>query len=103
MSDVQQLELEYGADVPAMAWDADSTRRALDELFHAAKQYRTGDSYRQLMNFVARFRFYSPYNAMLVYTQMPGAKYVAPANRWARDYGRSIKPGARPIVILQPM
>jgi hypothetical protein len=40
---------------------------------------------------------------MLVYTQMKGAKYVAPAHRWMRDYGRQIKVGARPIVILQPM
>jgi hypothetical protein len=40
---------------------------------------------------------------MLIHIQMSGAKYAAPAHRWARDYRRRIKPGARPLVILQPM
>jgi hypothetical protein len=40
---------------------------------------------------------------MLIHTQMKGARYVAPAHRWNRDYQRRIKPGARPIAILQPM
>jgi IrrE N-terminal-like domain len=40
---------------------------------------------------------------MLIHIQMRGARYVAPAHRWTRDYGRHIKAGARPLVILQPM
>ena len=56
-----------------------------------------------VMRFVGRFRFYSPFNAMLIYTQMPGAHFVCTALRWRRDYHREIKIGARPIVILQPM
>lgn len=40
---------------------------------------------------------------MLIHVQMPGAKFVAPAHRWAEKYRRNIKPGARPLVILQPM
>jgi hypothetical protein len=59
--------------------------------------------YRELINFVARFRFYAPFNAMLVHIQMAGATYVAPPHRWLRDYNRRIRPGARPLVILQPM
>jgi hypothetical protein len=55
------------------------------------------------MRFVGRFRFYSPFNAMLIHTQMPGAQFVCTARRWRKDYGREIKIGARPIVILQPM
>ena len=55
------------------------------------------------MRFIARFRFYSPFNAMLIYTQMPGAQFVCTALRWRRDYHREIKIDARPIVILQPM
>ena len=34
---------------------------------------------------------------------MPGACFVAPSYRWKKEYGRSIKPNANPIVILQPM
>jgi hypothetical protein len=88
---------------PAADWDKDVARRAIDELFVLARQYNSSQAYWDLMRFVARFRMYSPFNAMLVYTQMPGATYVAPPHRWQRDYGRRIKPNARPLVILQPM
>lgn len=88
---------------PADEWNAQATKRVLDELFCFAGQYRTSKSYEELLKFIARFRFYAPYNAMLVRTQMPGASFVAPAHRWNRDYGRNIKVTARPLVILQPM
>ena len=55
------------------------------------------------MRFVGRFRFYSPFNAMLIHTQMPGANFVCTASRWRKDYSREIIVHARPIVILQPM
>jgi hypothetical protein len=83
--------------------DQDSARAALDELFTLARKYNSSDAYLELMRFVGRFRFYSPFNAMLIYTQMPGALFVCTALRWRRDYHREIKIGARPIVILQPM
>ncbi len=83
--------------------DQDSARTALDELFTLARKYNSSDAYLELMRFVGRFRFYSPFNAMLIYTQMPGAQFVCTALRWQRDYHRRIETGARPIVILQPM
>jgi hypothetical protein len=83
--------------------DQDSARTALDELFTLAGKYNSSDAYLELMRFVGRFRFYSPFNAMLIYTQMPGAHFVCTARRWRKDYRREIKVSARPIVILQPM
>ena len=83
--------------------DQELARTALDELFTLARKYNSSDAYLELMRFVGRFRFYSPFNAMLIYTQMPGARFVCTARRWRRDYHREIKIGARPIVILQPM
>ena len=50
-----------------------------------------GKSYDEILKFIVRFRAYAPYNAMLVRTQMPGARFVAPAHRWSRQYGRTIK------------
>ncbi len=88
---------------PAQQWDADATRRALDELFSVARQYNSSQAYLDLMKFVAGFRFYAPFNAMLVHVQMAGATFVAPPGRWRFTYGRRIKPDARPLVILQPM
>ncbi len=88
---------------PAAEWDAQATKRVLDELFGFARQYRTSESFNALLKFVTGFRFYAPYNAMLVRAQMPGASYVAPAHRWSEQFGRTIKVDARPLVILQPM
>ena len=87
---------------PGKQWDRDSAQRSLDELFSLARQYKSSKAYRELLEFVARFRFYSPFNAMLVHIQMPGAKFVAPPNRWLRKYSCTIRAGARPLVILQP-
>jgi hypothetical protein len=82
--------------------DRDSVKRALDELFTFASMYRQSSEYLALLRFIARFHAYSPYNAMLVHVQRPGAVFVAPASRWRRLYGRRLKPGAQPLVILQP-
>lgn len=88
---------------PAAQWQRDATERALDELFTVARKYTSRKDYGDLLRFVAHFRFYSPFNAMLVHIQMPGATFVAPAYRWERAHDRRIKAGARPLVILQPM
>lgn len=88
---------------PAGVWQQDAARRALDDLFSLARQYKSSKEYFELLRFIGRFRFYSPFNAMLIYTQMEGARYVAPPHRWLRDYKRRIRTGARPLVILQPM
>ena len=84
----------------AAEWDRNSAQRSIDELFQFARQYTSSESFNGLMRFIARFRLYSPFNAMLAHIQMPGATFVAPPYRWTRDYGRRIKPGARPVVLL---
>ena len=83
--------------------DAGATRRGLDELFSLTQQYKTAKSYDALLKFVANFRFYAPFNAMLVHIQKPGATYVCSPSRWLDDFHHQIKPGAQPLVILQPM
>jgi hypothetical protein len=98
-----QLDPDPDQLVPADEWARESAKRALDDLFENAQKFRTSGAYRELLEFTRRFRFYSPFNAMLVHVQMKGARYVAPAHRWIRDYDRDIRPGARPLVILQPM
>jgi hypothetical protein len=85
------------------AFSIDSARSALDELFLLAKQYRDSSKFLDLMRFVARFRRYSAFNAMLVHIQMPGARYVLPAKRWLKEYHRVPVEGAQPLVMLQPM
>jgi len=93
----------YKSDSPAAEWAEQSTKHALDELFNATYAYRSSQEFYDLVQFVRRFRFYSPYNAFLIHIQRPGAIYVAPPHRWKRQYGRTVKPNANPIVIMQPM
>lgn len=88
---------------PGAQLDAASTQRGLDELFSLTGQYKSTKSFGDLLKFVANFRFYAPYNAMLVHIQMTGAKYVCSPSRWMDEFKREIKPGARPLVILKPM
>jgi hypothetical protein len=88
-------------DQPTPSESAESLK-ALDELFLIAGQFATRAAYADLLHFIARFRMYSPFNAMLVHTQLPGATYVATPKRWGQQYRRTIRPGARPITILQP-
>lgn len=98
-----QLSLFDEVDDPASTWDETSTKRMLDELFTLTNQYKSSKSYFEMLQFITSFRKYSPFNAMLVHIQMPGSVFVAPPRRWLRDYKRSIIPGARPLIILQPM
>lgn len=88
---------------PAEEWDRDSTRRSLDELFTLTHQYKSSQSFIELLEFVGRFRSYSPYNGMLAHTQKPGARYVATATKWFEQYTRRIITGSRPILLLRPM
>lgn len=72
----------------------------LDYLFREARQFRRSDYFRKMIEFSARMVHLKPFNAMLVYNQMPGAQYVLYAEEWAKRFHRLIKPDARPLVIL---
>ena len=93
----------YKFGSPAAEWASEATKHALDELFNATYAYHSSNEFYELVQFVTRFRYYSPYNAFLIHIQRPGARYVAPPSRWERKYGRGVKPNANPIVILQPI
>lgn len=98
----QQEALFDDEPSPATQWDRDSASRALDDLFSRARRFNWSRDYHELLKFIARFTFYSPFNAMLAHQQMPGATFVAPPYRWERDFRRYVRPGARPVVLLQP-
>lgn len=83
--------------------DVEAVRGALDELFLLARHYRKSDKFQELLRFVASFRRYSVFNAMMVHIQMPGAQYVLPAKRWLKEYGRRPISDAQPLIMLQPM
>jgi IrrE N-terminal-like domain len=93
-----QMEVVRPADGP----DVSDAQRSIDALVADAQRYRSSAAFSELLRFVGEFRFYAPFNAMLIHLQLPGAQFVAPAHRWRDEYGRHIKPGERALVILQP-
>lgn len=74
----------------------------LDILFHNVIQFRSSKYYRDMMNMCGEFRHLSPYNAMLINMQKPGARYVLKKEEWEKKYHRLIKPNAQPLIILVP-
>lgn len=74
---------------------------ALDKLFQQVEEYRNSKNFHDLLTFIKRFPKYAPFNAFLLHTQKPGSLYVASVSEWDA-LNRSVKPGARPLVILWP-
>jgi len=77
-------------------------RSALNEMFRRSEQYRSSREYKKLMEFIARFPRYSPYNCALLFIQNPEVTYTATPNQWQKRFQRRVKPGARPLLILAP-
>src|SRR5271166_3364829 len=75
--------------------------QAVDDLFRQAIRAPGHQALSEFLDFIARFRRYSLFNAMLILVQRPGALAVASRRRW-QDYGRMVAADAVPIVILQP-
>lgn len=88
---------------PSEADLKDMAPHALDEIFTIAGRYKNSKEFYDLLKCISKFRMYSPFNAMLINLQMPGARFVATAKRWDSEYKRQLKSTARPLVILQPM
>ena len=74
----------------------------IERLFTEICEYRNGENFRQLLEFCARFKYLSPFNAWLVQLQMPGAKFTLTEAQWKNQYKRQLRRHARPLIILQP-
>jgi hypothetical protein len=83
-------------------FETDETRALLDQLLTDARLYRTGSDYQDLLEFVVRLRNMAPFNAMLLQVQKPGIRFAASALDWEHRFGRTIRDGARPLLILWP-
>ncbi|GAB2612253.1 ImmA/IrrE family metallo-endopeptidase [Novilysobacter erysipheiresistens] len=75
---------------------------AIDALFREAQRSTGADkAFRQFLDVGIRFSNLSVFNSMLVAIQRPGAVAVGSRIKWA-GIGRTIKPGAPPLLILWP-
>jgi hypothetical protein len=82
--------------------DPEAERSALADLLDSSRLYHKSRDYLELLDFVARLRDYAPFNAMLLHVQKPGLTYAATARDWQIRFRRTIKEGARPLLILRP-
>ncbi len=82
--------------------DREGSRALLDQLIADSRLYKTGQSYKDLLEFVTRLRNVAPFNALLLQLQKPGLTYAASAHDWQTRFGRRPKEDARPMLILWP-
>lgn len=75
----------------------------IDALVRRSRAYRSSEAFREMIDFMGRFRDYAPFNNMLVRVQNPSCSFYATAADWQRRFGRSITEDARPMLILAPM
>lgn len=77
-------------------------KSTFDELIDLTKNYRNSANYFEFIKFVSRIKNYSAYNTALIYAQNPKVTYVASKTDWAKRHNRTVKPEARPLIILAP-
>lgn len=76
-------------------------KRSIRYMAEMALRYGKVGGLADLLDRVAAFRQYSPYNALLVLLQRPAATYVLPGHAWEERYGRVVRPNEQPLVMLQ--
>ncbi len=82
--------------------EAEAARSLLDDLLEKSRLYKKSNDYQKLLDFVVRLRNFAPFNAMLLQVQKPGLSYAASERDWRELFGRELKEGARPLLILWP-
>ena len=83
-------------------FEREAARSLLDQLLSDSRLYTQTKDYKELLDFVVRLRNFAPFNAMLLQVQKPGLSYAASARDWRERFGRTLKEGARPLLILWP-
>jgi hypothetical protein len=79
------------------------TTSTIDTLLERSRRYAGCEAFREMVDFMARFKDYAPYNNMLVRLQNPSCTFYATAKDWRMRFQREIKEDAKPMVILAPM
>lgn len=83
-------------------FEDETARSLLDQLLSDSRLYAQSQDYKNLLDFVVRLRNFAPFNAMLLQVQKPGLSYAASAWDWKYRFDRTLKEGARPLLILWP-
>jgi hypothetical protein len=76
---------------------------SIDQLLRQSTAYKSSEEYREMLEFMGRFRDYAPYNNMLVRLQSPSCTFFATEKDWREKFGRKLIEDAKPMLILAPM
>ncbi|MBI3372701.1 MAG: hypothetical protein HY017_13230 [Betaproteobacteria bacterium] len=76
---------------------------SIDSLLQQSRDYRDSEKFREMIQFMGKFREYAPFNNMLVRLQNPACSFFATETIWRKKFRRTLKEDARPMLILQPM
>lgn len=77
-------------------------RSLLTQLLDESKLYKKGKNFLDLLYFVNKLPNFAPFNVFLLHIQKPGLTFAASERDWKIRFNRSIKEGARPLLILWP-
>lgn len=80
--------------------DEDAAKSLLLNLLNESRIYHLSKDYKDLLDFMTRLRNFAPFNAFLLNVQKPGLRFAASKYDWRNRFGREVKEGARPLVIL---
>lgn len=98
----QELFPQEPADKEKKADEEEVSRAIIDQLLSDSKLYRTSKDYKDLLDFVVNLKVFAPFNAMLLQIQKPGLSFAASKYEWWHKFERTIKDGARPLLIMWP-
>ena len=82
--------------------DQEAAKSLLSDLLERSRLYHTSKAYKDLLEFTVRLRNFAPFNAFLLHLQKPGLRFAASEYDWWQRFKRTVKEGARPLLILWP-
>jgi len=85
-----------------MAKNNTKERALLSQLLNDSQLYRSGNEFKELLEFINRLPNFAPFNAMLLQIQKKGLRFAASESDWKTKFNRTINEGARPLIILWP-
>jgi antirestriction protein ArdC len=74
----------------------------MERLQDGIEKAMNAEGFKAFLETQSKFHNYSPYNAMLIASQMPEATRVAGYKKW-QEFGRQVRKGEKGISILAPM
>lgn len=78
-----------------------SKKELYDKIENGILRIIESDKFKEYLSFAAKFRCYSFFNTLMIYSAMPDATHVAGMRKW-NELGRKVTKGQKSIKILAP-